>query len=238
MTAQWINSLNWINPDIQGSKISHYCPDILHAHTQDPDAKSRRNTTNHIGASRQILKAITMLPYQLYSVGIIAPTTPQSDLELQLEIKSESSSKTHVLTLSAGYDCSGKRKAVLYHTCKGLSDSHPCYHMIMALIVYDLYTNQGNKFYKFFRDNVTRKWHPVDILRAGDEFYYDIKEGKIPRNIELMSEIARKPYLVDLMPFIIHGSPITVNHAVQQMSVNVDKLLETMNNAADTVLKL
>ncbi len=234
MTPQWTNSLNWIDPDISGSKISPYCPDILRIHAQDPDARSGRNTITHVGASKQILKAITMLPYQLFSAGIIVPTTPRSDIEMQLEIKSESSSKMHILTLSTGHDSSGNRKAVLYHTCNGLSDSHPCYHMIMALIVYDLYSNQGNEFYKSFRDNVTRKWHPVDLLRAGDEFYFDIREGKIPRDIELMSEIARKPCITDLMPFIIHGSP--VNHAAE-ISVDIDTLLQAVDNAADDALK-
>jgi hypothetical protein len=236
MPSQWTNALNWINPDVPGSKISPYCPDILLAHAQDPDAKSRRNSTNRLGMSKQILKAITMLPYQLYSAGIISPTAPQSDLELQVEIKSESSSRTHILTLAAGKDSSGTKKATLYHTCKGLSDVHPCYHMIMALIVYNLYANQGNgfEFHQLFRDNVTKTWHPVNLLRAGDELYFDIKEGKIPRDIDLMAEMPRRPYLTDLMPFIIHGSPAAVNHTAQQISIDMDKLLETMDKAANT----
>ncbi len=231
MPTQWTNALNWIKPDVPGSKISKCCPDILLAHTQDPDAMSRRNTTNRLGVSKQILKAITMLPSQLYSAGIIASTIPNSNLEMQIEIKSESSSRTHILTLDAG-----NKKATLYHTCKGLSDGHPCYHMIMALIVYNLYANQGNgfEFHKLFRDNVTKNWRPVDLLRAGDEFYFDIKEGKIPRDIYLVGETARRPYITDLMPFIIHGSPVAINHAVQQISIDIDKLLDTMDRAANT----
>jgi hypothetical protein len=233
MPSQWTNALNWINPDIPGSKISPYCPDILLAHTQDPDAKSRRNSIKHLGVSKQILKAITMLPFQLYSAGIIAPTTPNSDIEMQIEIKSESSSRTHILTLVAGTDSEGPGNT-LYHTCKGLSDNHPCYHMITALIVYNLYANQGNEFHKLFRDNVTKNWRPVDLLRAGDEFYFDIKEGKIPREIDLMAEMPRRPYVTDLMPFIIHGSPVANSHAVQQISIDMDKLLETMDRAANS----
>jgi hypothetical protein len=240
MPSQWTNALNWINPDVPGSKISPYCPDILLAHTQDPDAKSKRNSTNRLVVSKQILKAITMLPYQLYSAGIISPTAPQSDLDIQVEIKSESSSKTHIVTLASGKDSSGNKKATLYHTCRGLSDGHPCYHMIMALIVYNLYANQGSEFefHKLFRDNVTKNWRQVDLLRAGDEFYFDIKEGKIPREIDLMAEMPRRPYITDLMPFIIHGSPAAVNHTVQQISIDIDKLLETMDNAANTAFKL
>ncbi|WAM22620.1 MAG: hypothetical protein OI715_00575 (plasmid) [Candidatus Methanoperedens sp.] len=237
MPSQWTNALNWINPDVPGGKISPYCPDILLAHTQDPDAKSRRNSTNHLGVSKQILKAITMLPSQLYSAGIISPTAPQSDLELQVEIKSESSSRTHILTLAAGNDSSGNKKATLYHTCRGLSDGHPCYHMIMGLIVYNLYANQGSEFHKLFRDNVTKTWRPVDLLRAGDELYFDIKEGKIPRDIDLVGEIARRPYATDLMQFIIHGSSVANSHTVQQISIDMDKLLKVMDNAANTALK-
>jgi hypothetical protein len=234
MPSQWTNALNWINPDIPGSKISKCCPDILLMHTKDPDAMSRRNTTNHLGVSKQILKAVTMLPSQLYSAGIISPTAPQSDLEMQVEIKSESSSRIHILTLAAGKDSSGNKKATLYHTCKGLSDGHPCYHMITALIVYNLYANQGSEFHKLFRDNVTKNWRPVDLLRAGDEFYFDIKEGKIPRDIDLMAEMPRRPYVTDLMPLIIHGSPVANSHAVRPVSIDIDKLLETMDRAANS----
>ncbi len=238
MPHQWTKALNWLTPTVPGSKISPFCPDIQLVHAQDPDAKSRRNSTNHLGISKQILKAITMLPYQLYSAGIISPTAPKSDLEMQVEIKSESTSKTHILTLNAGKDSSGNKKATLYHTCKGLSDNHPCYHMIMALMVYDLYANQGSEFYKLFRDNVTQTWHTVDLLRAGDEFYFDIKEGKIPIDIDLMDETARQPYVVDLVPFLIHGSPLPANHAIQQISIDMESLLETMDRAANTALKL
>jgi hypothetical protein len=109
--------------------------------------------------------------------------------------------------------------------------------MIIALIVYNLYANQGSEFHKLFRDNVTKSWRPVDLLRAGDEFYFDIKEGKIPRDIDLMGEIARRPYVTDLMPFIIHGSPAAVNHTIQQISIDMDKLLKVMDNAANTAFK-
>jgi hypothetical protein len=235
MPSQWINALNWINPDVPGNKISKCCPDILLAHTQDPDAMSRRNTTNRVGASKQILKAITMLPSQLHSAGIIAPTTPNSDVEIQMEIKSGSSSNIHVLTLVAGTDSNGPGNT-LYHTCQGLSDGHPCYHMIMALIVYNLYVNNGNEFefYKLFRENVTKTWRPVDLLRAGDEFYFDIKEGMMPRDIDLMAEMPRRPYVTDLMPFIIHGSPVANSHAIRPISIDIEKLLETMDRAANT----
>ncbi len=237
MPDQWTKALNWLTPAVPGSKISPFCPDIQLAHAQDQDAKSRRNSTNHLGISKQILKAITMLPYQLYSAGIISPTVHKCNLEMQVEIKSESTSKTHILTLNAGKDGSGN-KATLYHTCKGLSDNHPCYHMIMALIVYDLYANHGSEFHKLFRDNVTETWSPVDLLRAGDEFYFDIKEGKIPRDIDLMGETDRQPYVVDLVPFLIHGSPLPANHATQQISIDIGSLLDTMDRAANTALKL
>ncbi len=227
-----------MTPDVSGSKISPYCPDIQLADQHNPDARSRRNSTDHAGISKQILKAITMLPYQLYSAGIISQTTPRSDLEIQMEIKSESSSRTHILTLISGIDSSGNKKATLHHTCKGLSDSHPCYHMLMALIVYDLYANDGNEFHRLFRDNVTKSWGAVDLLRAGDEFYFDIKEEKVPRDIQFAEETARRPYFTDLMPFIIHGSPITTTHTVQQISIDMDALLETMNRAANTALEL
>ncbi len=240
MPTQWTNSLNWINSnaDVPGSKISKFCPDILSRHKQDPNAKSGRNASNHLGISKQVLKALTMLPYQLRSAGLISPVTPQSDIEIQVEIGSESSpGKAHVITLSTGTDNSGNKKATLYHTCKGLSDSHPCYHMIMALMVYDLYANQGNAFPKFFRNNDINNWDPVGLLRTADEFYFDVKEGKIPRDINLLGDIGMRPFISDLTSFIIYGSPISDNPKIQWVSIDINKLLETSDSAANIALR-
>ncbi len=240
MTTQWTNSLNWIssNTDIPGIKISKFCPDILYRYKQDPNAKSGRNASNHLGISKQVLKALTILPYQLRSVGLISPVTPQSDIEIQMEIGSESSiGKTHIVTLSTATDNPGNKKATLYHTCKGLSDSHPCYHMIMALIIYDLYANQGNEFTKFFRENDISNWDPVGLLRTADEFYFDIKEGKIPQDVNFLSDISMQPFIVDLTSFIVYGSPITDNPKTQWVSIDINKLLETSDSAANTALR-
>ncbi len=237
MPDTWTRYLNWLTPAVPGNDISPYCPDIAIAHQHDPDAKSARNSTSVPGVSKTILKAITMMPYQLRSAGIIDPLTPSSNLELQMEIKSESYSDTHTLTLAVSMK-HGIKKAVLYHTCRGLSDSHACYHMIMALAVYNLYTNQGNPFYRLLRNNMTKRWDPVDLLRAGDEFYSDIRDGTIPRDVELAPETGKRNYTVDLMPFIIHGSPIPVNNQIRQISIDTTTLLETMDRAANTAFRL
>jgi hypothetical protein len=238
MPTQWTNSLNWIssNTDIPSSKISKFCPDILNRHMQDPNAKSGRNASSHLGISKQILKALTMLPYQLRSAGLICPVTPQSDLEIQMEIESESSpGKAHVITISTGTNNSGNKKATLYHTCKGLSDSHPCYHMLMALIIYDLYANQNNEFPKLFRNNDINSWDTVGLLRTADEFYFDIKEGKIPQDINFLSEISMQPYIIDLTSFIIYGSPVE-SPKMREIFIDINRLLETSDSAANTAL--
>ncbi len=238
MPDTWTKAFNWLTPDIPGDKISPYCPDILLAHQHDPNAKSDRNSTNVPGVSRQILKAITMLPYQLRSAGIINPIIPESSLQLQMEMKSESSSGTHIVSLSV-HTKHGVREAALYHTCKALSDSHPCYHMIMALMVYNLFANQSNEFYQLFRDNVTKPWNPVDLIRAGDEFYYDINGITVPREVRIVPETVKRDYSIDLMPFIIHGSPISTNNAAsREISIDTTSLLETMDRAANIALEL
>lgn len=239
MATQWTNSLNWIssNTDIPGSKISKFCPDILNRHMQDPNAKSRRNISNHLGISKQILKALTMLPHQLRSAGLLSPVSPQSDIDIQIEIESGySPGKAHIMTISTGTDNSGNKKATLYHTCKGLSDSHPCYHTIMALIIYDLYANQSDDFTKFFRNSDINNWDPVYLLRTADEFYFDIKEGKIPRDINFLSEISMQPYILDLTSFIIYGSPVD-SPKMLGISIDINRLLETSDSAAKTALR-
>jgi hypothetical protein len=236
MPTKWINALNWMKPDIQGNKISKYCSDILQIHTLDRDARSDRNITGHVGASKLILKALTMLPYLLHDAGIISPTTSQSELEFQVELISDSSiDKTHVLTLSVGTDNAGNKKATLYHDCKGLSEDHPCYHMIMALIVYDLYANQNNEFCKHFRKNDINSWNPVGLLRVADEFYFDLKAGKVPINIDILGGISKRPFVTDLKSFIIYGSALENN--VETGRVSIDEMLRIMDTAANISFK-
>jgi hypothetical protein len=232
MTTKWINALNWMIPDIQGNKISKHCPDILQVHALERDARSDRNITGRVGASKQILKALTMLPYLLHDAGIISPTTSQRELEFQFEMTSDSSNdKTHVLTLSTGTDNTGNKKATLYHQCKGLSDDHPCYHMIMGLIIYDLYSNQGSEFHKHFRKNDINNWNPVGLLRTADEFYFDLKAGKVPMDIDILGGFSKRPFVTDLKSFIIYGSALENN--VETGRVSIDELLSIMNTAAN-----
>lgn len=236
MPTKWMNSLNWMKPDIQGNKISRYCPDILQIHTLDRDARSDRNITGHVGASKQILKALTMMPYLLHDAGIISPTTLQRELEFQVEIMSDSSNdKTHILTLSTGTDHAGNKKATLYHDCKGLSDAHPCYHMIMALIIYDLYANQSGEFCKHFRKNDINNWNPVCLLRTADEFYFDLKAGKIPVDIDILGGISKRSFVTDLKSFLIYGSYL--EHNIETGIVSIDELLSIMNIAANISFK-
>ncbi|WAM22791.1 MAG: hypothetical protein OI718_00055 (plasmid) [Candidatus Methanoperedens sp.] len=232
MPAKWINALNWMIPDIEGNKISKHCPDILQMHALDRVARSDRNITGHVGISKQILKALTMIPYLLHDVGIISPTTSHRELEFQVEIMSDSSiDKTHVLTLSVGTDHAGNKKGTLYHDCKGLSDAHPCYHMIMALIVYDLYANQGNEFHTHFRKNDINNWNPAGLLRTADEFYFDLKAGKVPIDLDILGAISKRPFITDLKSFIIYGSPVETN--TETGLVSIDELLSIMNTAAN-----
>jgi hypothetical protein len=225
-----------MKPDIHGNNISKHCPDILQMHALDRDARSNRNITGHVGASKQILKALTMLPYLLHDAGIISPTTSQSELEFQAEIISDSLiDKTHVLTLSVGTDNAGNKKATLYHQCQGLSDDHPCYHMIMALIVYDLYANQGSEFCKHFRKNDINNWNPVGLLRVADEFYFDLKSRKVPVDINILGGISKRPFITDLKSFLIYGSPVETN--IETGIVSIDQLLSIMNTAANISFK-
>jgi hypothetical protein len=236
MPNKWINALNWMNPDIQGNKISNYCPDILQMHALDRDVRSDRNITGRVGASKQILKALTMLPYLLHDAGIISPTTSQRELEFQVEIMSDSSiDKTHILTLSTGTDNAGIKKGTLYHDCKGLSDAHPCYHMIMALIVYDLYANQGSEFCKHFRKNNINNWNPVGLLRTADEFYFDMKSGKVPVDIDILGGISKRSFITDLKSFLIYGSLVETN--TETGLVSIDELLGIMDAAANICFK-
>jgi hypothetical protein len=236
MPTKWINALNWMIPDIQGHKISKHCPDILQMHALDRDARSDRNITGRVGASKQILKALTMMPYLLHDAGIISPTTSQRELEFQVEMMSDSSiDKTHVLTLSVGTDNAGNKKATLYHDCKGLSDDHPCYHMIMALIVYDLYSNQSNEFHSHFRKNDINNWKSVGLLRTADEFYFDLKAGKVPEDIDILGDISKRPFVMDLKSFIIYGSPVEAD--IETGLVSIDKLLGIMDAAANISFK-
>jgi hypothetical protein len=217
---------------VQGNNISKHCPDILQMYTLDRDSRSERNITGHVGVSKQILKALTMMPYLLHDAGIISPTISQRELEFQVEIMSDSSNdKSHVLTLSVGTDHAGNKKGTLYHDCKGLSDAHPCYHMIMALIVYDLYANQGNEFQTHFRKNNINNWNPVGLLRTADEFYFDLKSGKVPVDIDILSGISKRPFITDLKSFIIYGSALENN--VETRHVSIDELLSIMNTAAN-----
>ena len=236
MPTKWINALNWMKPEIQGNKISKHCPDILQMHFLDRDARSDRNITGHVGVSKQILKALTMMPYLLHDTGIISPITSQRELEFQVEIMSDSSNvKTHVLTLSTGTDNAGNKKATLYHDCKGLSDDHPCYHMIMALIVYDIYANQGSEFCKHFRKNDINNWNAVGLLRTADEFYFDLKSGKVPVDINILGCISKRPFITDLKSFLIYGSPVETN--IETGIVSIDQLLSIMNTAANISFK-
>ncbi|CAG0967319.1 hypothetical protein METP3_01225 [Methanosarcinales archaeon] len=236
MPAKWITSLNWMKPDIQGNKISKHCPNILQMHALDRDARSDRNITGHVGVSKQILKALTMMPYLLHDVGIISPITSHRELEFQVEMMSDSlNDNTHVLTLSTGTDNAGNKKATLYHRCKGLSDDHPCYHMIMGLIIYDLYSNQGNEFHTHFRKNDIHNWNPVGLLRTADEFYFDMKSGKVPIDLDILGSISKRPFVTDLKSFIIYGSPVETN--IETGIVSIDQLLSIMNTAANISFK-
>nr|WAI00051.1 MAG: hypothetical protein OI720_00465 [Candidatus Methanoperedens sp.] len=222
-----IRLFNWFKP---GDLAKTY-PDLV-PFLNDPMAKSKRNTTRHLGVNKQIIKALTFLPTHLIRVGTVK-TSSIYDTELQLEIKSDSGNgRTYVLTLSVN-----KNESILHHECKGSSDNNLCYHAVMALIACNLYKNPDNEFSTIFRRKPFKNWAPIEILRAADELYFDMKDGIIPAtttNLINETEIGRLPFIQDLTHLLIYGVKSQV--APQESAVRIADLYETFEEAAKVAL--
>ncbi len=197
-------------------------------------AKSKRNTTHHLGVNKQIMKALMLLPTHLISAGTVK-TSPFYETELQLEIKSDSGTdKTYVLTLSVN-----KKESVLHHECKGFSDNNLCYHAVMALIACNLYKYPDNEFSTIFRGKPFKNWDPIEILRSADELYFDIKDGLIPAtttNLINNAEIGRLPFIEDITHLLIYGTESRT--ASTESAVEVSDFYETFEEAARVALGL
>jgi hypothetical protein len=224
-----IRLFNWFKP----RDLAKTYPDLVPC-INDPMAKSKRNITRHLGVNKQIMKALTLLPTHLLRAGTVR-TSPSYETELQLEIKSDSGTgKTYVLTLSAN-----KKESIL-HECKGFSDNNLCYHAVMALIACNLYKYPGNEFSKIFRRKPFKNWDPIEILRAGDELYFDMKDGFIPAtttNLINEAEIGRVPFIEDLSHLLIYGSESRTASTEVTIKVASD-FYETFEKAANVALRL
>jgi hypothetical protein len=224
-----IRLLNWFKP---GDLAKTY-PDLATC-LNDPMAKSKRNTTRHLGVNKQIMKALMLLPTNLISAGTVR-TSPFNEIELQIEIKSDSGTgKTYVLTLSIN-----KKESILHHECRGFSDNNLCYHAIMALIACDLYKYPDNEFSTIFRRKPFKNWDPIEILRAADELYFDMKDGIIPAtttNLINEAEIGRLPFIEYLSHLLIYGRESRTASIEVAIKVASD-FYEAFEKAAKVALK-
>ncbi len=224
-----VRLFNWFKP----SDLAKTYPNLVPC-LNDPMAKSKRNTTHHLGVNKQIMKALMLLPTHLISAGTVR-TSPLYETELQMEIKSDTETgKTYILTLSVN-----KKESIIHHECKGFSDNNLCYHAVMALIAFNLYKYPDNEFSRIFRRKPFKNWDPVEILRAGDELYFDMKDGAIPAtttNLINDVEIGRLPFIEDFTHLLIYGAESRIASTEVAIRVAPD-FYETFEKAAKVALR-